>query len=139
MSAILLTVPQLHADWPSVDEPVSEYNLPTPLYDFVTALGEARGATKVAVTQVKSVIRYFISYHGTPWTPGASAGSELTMYVVGDLHDGRWFSLEAGNDYTGWGCRDYAEVRVEADWESIVSAGLTNEMRSALGLSAVTS
>jgi hypothetical protein len=52
---------------------------------------------------------------------------------VGRLNDGRWFAVEAWNDYTGWGCQDSADVLAGATEEYVVYQGLGVDARKRLG------
>lgn len=143
----------LHPDWPPLDltkcRGTDTYSLPAPLYDVASALDAARPMTAepvpvagdaVHLGDFAEVLRYRVSYHGIDWTPERNdGGTELTMNLVARLTDGRFVSISAGNDYTGWGCQDYADVRVAATEEQLVAFGLSNEDRAALGYPAVTS
>ncbi|MFI6814467.1 hypothetical protein ACIBG7_18795 [Nonomuraea sp. NPDC050328] len=102
--------------------------------DTATASFPAVQAAPIAAAGVARVDAFAISYYGEPWKPGAT-GNELELYAVLELADGRWASLEAWTDYSGWGCQDGSTVRVGPDRESVVRFGLTDEGRNALGLS----
>ena len=62
-------------------------------------------------------------------------GDGDSWLVVGQLHDGRWFSLEAGCDYTGWDWQASGSSAVADTKEDILRFGLTVENRKRLGLS----
>jgi len=49
--------------------------------------------------------------------------------VYGLLKDGRYFYLEAGCDYTGWGCQEDGRSWVNSTKEGIIKEGLTEEAR----------
>lgn len=57
--------------------------------------------------------------------------------LVGRLHDGRWFALRAGCDYTGWDCQSGGNADVSSSLERILQFGLTIEERRRLGLEGV--
>jgi hypothetical protein len=59
---------------------------------------------------------------------------ERNWELVGRLHDGRYFRLSAGCDYTGWGCQEWGEATVSATLEDIILFGLTAELRDELNL-----
>jgi hypothetical protein len=63
---------------------------------------------------------------------GENDGDEWIM--VGRLEDGRWFSIMAGCDYTGWGCQESGRSYVAATREAIEAFGLSLEERQRLGL-----
>jgi len=54
---------------------------------------------------------------------------------LGRLRDGRWFSLTAGCDYTGWDCKAGGTATVGGDKESVIRFGLSVAERERLGLS----
>jgi hypothetical protein len=142
---------KLHPDFPQVELPVGEpeygyWHLPTPLDDIATALAYESSAQKAAtpmpsdlehrilIGDLAEVVRYRIKYHDEVWTPGGNAaGSELSMALVARTTSGEWLSIEAWNDYTGWGCQDGADVRVGGTEEQVVKYGLTVEARTLLG------
>lgn len=131
----------LHPDWPELsDERLQPWDLPEPWYDFVSALDAVYGdVEKITVTQVAKIERYRVSWHGQVWVPGSNdaGGTELDMQLLGKLHDGRWFALEAWNDYTGWGCQDGADLYIGRTRKDVIANGLTESGRSALGLPTV--
>jgi hypothetical protein len=133
---------KLHKDWPEfeIGGPLSD-----PMYDLDTALdeGEQKFAhaqptpvnPRISLADVEKVTDYDISYGGIEWTPESSyGGTELEMLVIGKLRDGRWFYVSAGNDYTGWGCQDYSDVRVARTRKQLVEQALTDSDRRALGI-----
>jgi hypothetical protein len=112
---------RLHPDWPVDSAPVE---------DLAQALIESGRS----IDTVASVERYFVSYHGVQWTPANDdGGSELEMSVVGRLDSGEWIAVQAGNDYTGWGCQDFADVYVGTDEDDVVYNGLDKSGRECLG------
>lgn len=50
----------------------------------------------------------------------------------GKLYDGRWFSLSAGCDYTGWDCQASGTALVATTADSIVRLGLADDERERL-------
>lgn len=58
---------------------------------------------------------------------GENDGPEWTAY--GRLRDGRFFSIAAGCDYTGWGCQSGGRSAVAATREDIERFGITDEER----------
>lgn len=123
----------LHPDWPAVREGERTWDQPDPIADFLTALGTA--GNDVTIGDVASVVAYDVTSEDGKWQPGGTVATELSMTILGTLRDGRWFALEAGNDYTGWGCQDFADIYVGGSREDVVTNGLTTEGRNALGLS----
>lgn len=82
---------------------------------------------------VVEVVRWHVSYHGQgKWRPGDNTGTELSLYAVLKLHGGRWASVVAGNDYAGWGCQDFSDVRVGGSEDEVVRYGLDTEGRELL-------
>ncbi len=138
----------LHPDWDATDS-----LLDSPASDFEQAIAddtyprwgraepvsqELPEAERFKIADVEAVTRYHVTYHDeVPWAPGRSTGTELNLLAVGRLRDGRWFSVEAWNDYTGWGCQDGSDIRVGATEEQVVRFGLSAEARSALGYAEV--
>lgn len=86
--------------------------------------------------QVAEVVRYHVSYHSVTWQPGVEPGTELSLLTVMRLTDGRWASVVAWNDYTGWGCQDASDVRIGATEQEVVTHGLDAEARRTLGYEA---
>lgn len=145
---------KLHADFPDVELPAGEpeygyYNLPAPLCDIATALSY-EGVSQKAATPLPSdieravligdlaeVVRYYAEYNDVRWMPGNDGGSELVLVVVAKTTDGRWVSIEAWNDYTGWGCQDGSDVRIGGTEDQVVRFGLTEDARRRLGYPAI--
>jgi hypothetical protein len=50
------------------------------------------------------------------------------------LKDGRYALIDAGCDYTGWGCREWGVAEVCGTLHEMVRWGLSNEQRKRLGL-----
>lgn len=59
---------------------------------------------------------------------------ERDWVCYGRLIDGRYFSLAAWCDYTGWDCRAGGAAQVANTREEIERFGMTNEMRERLGV-----
>lgn len=89
-------------------------------------------ADRVTAYEVLKVVRWHVSYHGSTWKPGDHTGTELSLYAVLKLRAGYWASVVAGNDYTGWGCQDFADVRIGRSEDEVVRHGLDVEGRSLL-------
>lgn len=88
----------------------------------------------VTAYEVSTVVRWHITYHGgQKWEPGMGTGTELSLHAVLLLKSGLWASVVAGNDYTGWGCQDHADVRLGETEEAVVSQGLDTYGRAILG------
>ncbi|MFI7691725.1 hypothetical protein ACIBQ6_21840 [Nonomuraea sp. NPDC049655] len=102
--------------------------------DTGTAAYPSEQAEPLTLADVARVDTYAISYYGDRWKPGDDTGNELELYALLELKDGRWASLEAWTDYTGWGCQDGSTVRIGPDRDTVVRFGLTDEGRSTLGL-----
>lgn len=54
--------------------------------------------------------------------------------IAGELVDGRFFSIEAGCDYTGWDCQASGSTCIAMSFGEIVLFGLTDAARDRLGL-----
>lgn len=124
-----------HPDFPEVPENLSAYN-GDPYDDIVEAIevGAARSGSHLTPDGVESIEAYAIWSHGERWVPGKHIGSELEMTLLGRTKGGRWFALEAWNDYTGWGCQDSSDLYIGDTREDAVRNGLTNSGREALGM-----
>lgn len=160
-----MTVRQLHPDWPPTETAHEPYRIDGPAgdlayavdysgADFGTATGPSQRAEPFVLAEIARVARYRIAYNETYygwdeqappdaentslWRPDNQVdGSELDMVLVGQLFDGRWFSLVAGNDYTGWGCAgDSADFRIGDTEAQVVEFGLDQAGRRALGYEA---
>lgn len=125
----------LHPDFPERAASNQSWDQPDPLGDIISALDYANGG--VTIGDIAEVVAYDITSNDSKWSPGRRVGSELSMTLLGRLHDGRWFGLEAGNDFTGWGCMgDQADLYVSDSREDVILNGLTAEGRNALGVTA---
>ena len=54
--------------------------------------------------------------------------------IGGRLHDGRWFFLSAGCDYTGWDCRAGGSAWVAATRADIAAFAMGDDDRRRLGV-----
>lgn len=54
--------------------------------------------------------------------------------IWGELKDGRWFSLSAGCDYTGWDCQAGGNSHTASSREEIVRMGMVAGTRKRFGL-----
>lgn len=123
----------LHPDWPVASDGKHYWDQPDPIADLISAL-DCAGAT-VALDDIAAVTEYDVTSDDGKWAPGGTVATELSMTLLGMLRDGRWFALEAGNDYTGWGCQDFADLYIGATREDVIANGLTTEGRNTLGVS----
>ena len=140
-----MTARTLHPDWPPFDPAADRWDHEGPAGELAYALDpdEAKFATATAPAQpcggfqlesVAQVVRYRVWSHSEEWKPGdGRIGSELEMYLVLRLTDGRWVSVEASNDYTGWGCQSGADFRIGDTEQQVVQFGLSQSGRVALG------
>jgi hypothetical protein len=60
--------------------------------------------------------------------------AETTVFAYGQLHDGRWFFMEAGCDTTGWDCQAGGSHETAPSYEQLVAMVMTQEQRAALGV-----
>jgi hypothetical protein len=144
-------VTKLHPDFPDGEFPAEQpeygyYNLPVPMGDLAHALdyphsaqmnatpAPSPAARPVRVWDLAEVVRYYIEHNDVVWKPGdKNGGSELNLVVVARTKDGRWVSVEAWNDYTGWDCQDSSDVRIGGSEDQVVRFGLTESGRARLG------
>ncbi|MEU4804380.1 hypothetical protein [Actinosynnema sp. NPDC023587] len=92
---------------------------------------------RISEYEVDDVVHWQATYHsGSPWKPGDDTGSELLLHAVLRLRTGQWVSVEAWNDYTGWGCQDGSVVRIGDTEDEVVWRGLSDDGRRALGYAA---
>jgi hypothetical protein len=61
-------------------------------------------------------------------------GTELKLVALLRLKDGRYATVIAWNDYTGWDCQDGADVRIAETRDAAICHGLGNDERSMLDL-----
>lgn len=132
---------KLHQDFPELEDRVDDgrtywaYDLPDPYSDIEVAF-ESQHKQKISIYDVVEITNYWISSNAGRFGENEcdSVGSELSMHLLGRLNNGTWFTLEAGNDYTGWGCQDFSEVTLHETREDAILNGLTTEARNLLGL-----
>ncbi|MCW5953406.1 MAG: hypothetical protein KIT69_14225 [Propionibacteriaceae bacterium] len=119
-------------------KPGSESWYSTPTADLAAALNYY-GPAGVSIDSVKRIHHGYASYHGDEWTGGDEGiDTELDLAVVAELWDGRWIAVVASNDYTGWGCRDSADVYVGPTREDVIANGLDQGYRVILGFEELT-
>lgn len=142
-----MTVRKLHPDWPETEVDGDRWSVEGPAGELTYALdpSEANFATAAAppttcpgfdLADVGQVVRYHVDSNEGLWAPGRDIGTELEMYLVLKLTDGRWAAVEASTDYTGWGCQSGADVRIGDTEQQVVEYGLTRSGRDALGYEA---
>lgn len=62
--------------------------------------------------------------------PGEHDGAH--WLIAGVLNDGRFFFIEAGCDYTGWGCQSSGSAWVSDSLRALYHHGMTDEAREVL-------
>ncbi len=123
---------------PPIETIKATWDLPAPLDDIVYALERASAAGSIGLWHLAEITDVSISYHDATYTPeNKLSGTELQLYLVARLTDGRWIGLEAWNDYTGWGCQDGADAYIGDTRDDVIANGITNDGRSALGMETV--
>lgn len=104
---------------------------------FVTAkVPDERLYNQVYSTMdIDKVTHHHVSYHGITYAPGdpTERGTELELAALIRFKDGMYGCLTAGNDYTGWGCQDYSEMRY-GTYSDVLINGMGNDTRELLGL-----
>ena len=143
------TVTELPEGWEHFDPSKGVWDYESPTGDLLIALqgdsyGDGAGtfldvvqmtrATPFKLHDIKKVHEHHVSYHGTEWRPGDGTSSELTLVAILELQDGRWATINAWNDYTGWGCQDDSQIRIAPDRLTAIRNGLDNEGRELLGV-----
>jgi hypothetical protein len=103
---------------------------------YEAALPDKPKADPICTRDVAEVTNWYVSYHeGGKYIVGSGdVGTELTLFAILRLRDGRWASVSAWNDYTGWGCQDGSNVAIGDTLEQVVRFGLDDEGRRKLGL-----
>lgn len=122
----------LHPELPTFDASAGAFDIPEPLDDLLMALEQ--GSDELSLRDIDHIEAFAVFYHGTRWTLGDSGGTELDMSVLGVLTDGRWFVVEAWNDFTGWGCQDGADVTIGATRADVLE-NTTKSAKEAMGVS----
>lgn len=69
------------------------------------------------------------------WATSPEGGGSRDIALIASLHNGRWVTCVAWSDYTGFGCQQGVDWRVNATRELAISQGLDKESRTHLGLS----
>lgn len=69
------------------------------------------------------------------WATSPEGGGSTDIALLARLTDGRWASCVAWSDYTGFGCQQGVDWRVNDTRELAISQGLDKESRTHLGLS----
>ncbi|MEV6504864.1 hypothetical protein AB0M61_01925 [Streptomyces sp. NPDC051642] len=69
------------------------------------------------------------------WAVSPEGGGSTDIALLARLADGRWASCVAWSDYTGFGCQQGVDWRVNDTRELAISQGLDKESRTHLGLS----
>ncbi|MGW9058853.1 hypothetical protein [Streptomyces sp. NPDC055733] len=69
------------------------------------------------------------------WCTSPEGGGSRDIALVAVLNDGRWATCVAWSDYTGFGCQQGVDWRVNPTRELAISQGLDKESRAHLGLS----
>jgi hypothetical protein len=105
---------------------------------YEAALPDRPKVDRICTHDVAEVTDWFVSYHsGGRYVVGSGdTGTELELFAILRLHDGRWASVSAWNDYTGWGCQDGSNVAIGDSREQVITFGLDEEGRRKLGLEA---
>lgn len=103
---------------------------------FTTAAVGAPKTDPITADMVAEVTDWYATYNeGGPYVAGSGdTGTELDLIAVVRLKDGRWASINAWNDYTGWGCQDGSEIAIGDTKEQVVQFGLDEDGRRKLNL-----
>lgn len=70
----------------------------------------------------------------TDWWVERGDYAEIDMCAIMRLTKGRWATLEAYCDTTGWGCQDGGEISIGDDYQSIIYFGMGDQMRRRLNI-----
>lgn len=68
------------------------------------------------------------------WAISPEGWGSTDINILGRLVDGRWVTVVAWSDTTGFGCRQGVDWRINDTRELAISQGLDKEARSHLGL-----
>lgn len=103
---------------------------------YEAALPDKPKVDRICTHDVAEVTNWYVSYHdGGRYVVGSGeTGTELKLFAILHLRDGRWAAVSAWNDYTGWGCGDGSNVVIGDTLEQVVQFGLDEDGRSKLGL-----
>lgn len=89
-----------------------------------------RLSSEVAPVDIESVSHFWAT------SSGFGPCSDQELVAVFKLRDGRYASVHAGNDCTGWGCQgDYVDWRIADTYQEIVEQGLTKSDRVTFNVS----
>lgn len=69
------------------------------------------------------------------WATSPEGYGSTDINMLGRLSDGRWFTVVAWSDTTGFGCQQDVDWRINSTRELAISQGLDKEARAHLGLS----
>lgn len=69
------------------------------------------------------------------WAISPEGGGSTDIALVARLTDGQWATCVAWSDYTGFGCQQGVDWRINPTRELAISQGLDKESRTHLGLS----
>ena len=138
-----MSIIKLHPNWPGYNTAKARWDNEGPTAEiasalddypeFVTAQVPQAKADPIALDDIDSVLTYHLESNQEVWAPGESIGTELKMLLLGKLKDGRWFTLSAWNDYTGWGCQSGATFTIGDTLEAVSAYGLDERERNLLG------
>ncbi|NEB92395.1 hypothetical protein [Streptomyces bauhiniae] len=68
------------------------------------------------------------------WCTSPEGGGSRDIALVATLTDGRWATCVAWSDYTGFGCQQGVDWRINPTRKAAISQGLDKESRAHLGL-----
>lgn len=68
------------------------------------------------------------------WATSPEGYGSTDINILGRLADGRWFTIVAWSDTTGFGCQENVDWRIADSREIAISQGLDKEARAHLGL-----
>jgi hypothetical protein len=68
------------------------------------------------------------------WAVSPEGGGSRDIALIACLQDGRWATCVAWSDYTGFGCQQGVDWRINPTRELAISQGLDKESRAHLGL-----
>jgi hypothetical protein len=75
-----------------------------------------------------------VDYIDVLWGESVEGYAQIDVLAIGKLKDGRWFSLSAGCDTTGWDCQAWGDASVATSLDNIVRFGLDDRDRERLGV-----
>lgn len=100
-------------------------------YDWSQVLDDTPGEGHVGVSMIKAVEAMYSTNSEVMDAEGFIRGYyDTDLAALVELHSGKWATLHAGNDTTGWGCHgDYVDWRIFASRDEAIRMGLTNQSR----------